>query len=290
MPSYQACPDVEQSSMELLSIYCTVAPILSLVASLAVITSYAFLPNLRKNQNFRYIGYLSLANVVLAISLVIHMQYDVQIQITIYSIPLEIFFFMLGYSEGSLVFWALIFAFNIYNIINNKGIWTAWVSNEKLCLVIGFILPIPLGIILAWSEMGNFTNSQSSTVRSVIYGCFLAALLFIYSNIVVKAKTVMEHESARRLIAQTIGYSIVLTLNLISSLSANLVYESKGCMSESFIWLEGIWYLEGFVDAIVYGMNPVFQRELRAVWGRKENGNGGITLIWKLKLYIFWAH
>jgi len=83
----------------------------------------------------------------------------------------------------------------------------------------------------------------------------------------------MEHESAKRVIAQTISYSIVLTLNLIGSLSGNLVYETVGCLSESYYWLYGMWYLEGFLDAIVYGVNPVFRRELRAVWSRKDKGN-----------------
>jgi len=31
-----------------------------------------------------------------------------------------------------------------------------------------------------------------------------------------------------------------------------------------------VWYLQRFVDAVVYGMNPVFRQELRARLSRKE--------------------
>jgi len=246
--------------------YRNVASILSLITSSMVLASYAILPNLRKNQNLRYIAYLTLANVLLSITSLIGIKISMasMSQNTIYVI-----YFLVDYTGTTLIAWAIIFVINVYNIISNQS--ANWVTNERLILVIGYGLTIPVASLLFWSQIGGFSQDEANAFFYAFDGLALCSLLFMYLKLMMKSKKLMEHESAKRVCYQTIGYSIVLTINLMCNIIAQIIVQVNGCMNESYFWLHGVWYLQGFIDSIVYGMNPIFRQELRTFLTRKDS-------------------
>jgi len=263
MSSIQLCTDYNDSDIGIYNTFCDVAGVLSFITSSTVTASYAFLPNLRKKQNFRYIGYLSFANILMIISLftldISDLQHNVEESNT--EMIDEI---LNNYSQIAVNAWAIIFTFNVYNIIDNKSVH--WVTNEKLCLFIGFILPLPLVLLQWWIQ----AKCEWGVFASSVNGVVLIILLVMYARIAHKARNIMQYDSANRLMLQVIGYSIVLTINLICDMVGITISQMKGCVSMSYFWLHFVWYLQGFADAVVYGMNPVFRQELWARLSRKE--------------------
>jgi len=273
--AFELCPEVQQSSIDIYFTCGSVTSILSLVASTIVVASYIFLPNLHRNKSFRYIGYLSLTNVILSISSLATNEYAINYKVMTYP-----FLLLQNYASVSVILWGIIFATNVYNIISNKSAnWANWVSNEIICLALGFILPIPLALVLLWSELGQATLIQTYIVLYGLYATALIALLFLYVKTMTKVRDVMEYESAKRACLQIVGYSIVLTINTICNLVAVIESQIRGCVPENYFWLHSVWYWQGFVDAIVYGMNPVFRQELRALCLRKDTTSDGMLVM-----------
>jgi len=255
----------KQFNVQAYSTYSSIASLISLITGSMVLASYTFLPNLRKNQNLRYIGYLALANVLLSISC-IGLDTD--------GLPEDestngsnIFFFLMIYSGTSVISWAIVFSINVYNIISNKA--ANWVSNEKLCLFLVFIAPIPFAIGMYLTQTGGYAF-ENSVPGFIGFGSALIILILSHLKIFWTARKVMNNESAKRVFLQTIGYSIVLTVNLGITILGILIERFYGCLPESYIWVHSCWFFQGLTDAIVYGVNPIFREEIWAFFSRKD--------------------
>jgi len=241
---------------------------ISLVSSLTVVILNYLVPNIRKNQNLRYISYLSLANSFSSMKgiLEITLYWTASTSSTLQLITV----FMSEFSTSASCVWAILFAVNVLNILSNNSI--KWVMNEKLCLCLGYGLTAVSGLVsvlIAWSENIEVLFNKTYTLA----GCLvpLCIVLWIYFLIIRKSRRVLNPESSKNIIRQIIVYPMVLTLILILRLIGELIIGNDQCVGQESIVLLSVWYVQGVVDAIYYGMNPTFRQELRAYWSEKKS-------------------
>jgi len=239
-----------------------------LVASLTVVILNFLVPNIRKNQNFRYISYLSLANSFFSSSSIVEL--NMYWNASASSSMILITLFLSTFSCTAIYVWAILFAVNVLNLISNNSI--KWIMNEKICLCLGYGFPALTGLIsvlIAW--YGNIGFLFNKTYTLVTYLVPLCILLWNYFLIIRTSRTMMNPETSKKLIRQIIVYPIVLTMNLILCLIGSLILDSDQCLTQGFTVLTSMWYLQGFVDALCYGVNPTLRQELRAFCSRKSN-------------------
>jgi len=171
--------------------------------------------------------------------------------------------------------WAILFAVNVLNLINNNSI--KWIMNEKVCLYLGYGLPAVIGLIFVLIENGNIAFFFSKTYTLVAGLVPLCILLWMYFLIIRASRTLMNPETSKKLIRQIIVYPMMLTLNLILCLIGSMIMDNSQCITQGVAVLTSTLYLQGFVDALCYGVNPTLRQELRAFWSRKSTTKDALT-------------
>jgi len=135
--------------------------------------------------------------------------------------------------------------------------------NEKVMLVIGYVIPLVPSIVFSVPGVSYQVASATEFVTFIIP---LVYLLFVYGKIAIETKKILDQESAKKLIQEIRYYPLVLGVNLMLIVIASLIGFESECMSLFCAILDSCWCLQGLIDAILYGNNSIVRKEMLSYW------------------------
>ena len=243
----------------------------SLLGSAIVLLTYIILPKLRKTCSMRYIAYLNIANLYFGIaSILIYYFNDFNIYQTDFNQCLGFIFFYFYYST---LIWPLIFAINLYQIVEKHKSNISRYEIHYLC--IGFV--VPLILVATYQYLGWLESTFNPTIISGLLMTYipifiiLAITSFIYIKLIIAFKTIFNEKEAKSMIIQILPYPLITFILVICLLIFQIEMETQPCITFIEILIGSLKNLQGIADAFVYGFNPVVQEEIKIYFNKKNN-------------------
>ena len=135
---------------------------LSMFGTVMVLITYIMIPKLRKNWLMRYIAYLNISNLFLAVMEMLIFYY-VSTKVNQETQSFKTTYFVLYCSIYSTFIWPLILAINLYQIIAKRN--NNLSRYEPFCLFIGFVAPIIIAFILNCFGLIHFASMRFKIIE-----------------------------------------------------------------------------------------------------------------------------
>jgi len=147
--------------------------------------------------------------------------------------------------------------------------------NEKILLVIGYVIPLVPSIVFS---VPGVSYQVASATEFITFGAPLIYLGFVYGKIVIEAREILDQGSAKKFVQTIVYYPLVLGVNLILTLVAGVIGLEGGCMPLICAIMDSCWCFQGLIDAILYGYNSIVREEMQA-YLRKSKRDRAASLI-----------
>ena len=268
----------EQEEMIQALIYSTNG--LSIFGSFMVILTYFFLPKLRENRSRRFLAYLNISNLLYGVAEVFIYQ-DIFINQSIPQNPSFKAIFFASYCFRYTTFiWPLILAINLYQIVAKRN--NNLTRYEFLWLFIGFVIPIMIVFTLNCFGLIQFHQSITVIITQYIIPIILMVFFILsayFKSIKASKLAFGEEEEAKKFIKMILPYPLITIVISIPVCVFNIMYSSEGCftlLSSAFL---SVRFLQGALDAIVFGFNPTLREEIRKYFRKNNETSDSVEIL-----------
>ena len=247
----------DKNELHMVGLLGIVISLISLILSLISVLTYFILPNIKKNNAIRLIGYLLVSNAFSSIGRVSSIVAGDSSVITIPSLWDYILSisYIFGFQSG--INLTLIFSLNLYFEVYYKK---SLVKFEKLIIFSCFgiagvaaFLTATTTIILKSLPLIIITSIYIISVMTITIGLYIKVIL---------AFTKVDYHEAMQCMKDLAIYPLVSIVMMILFFSQQILIIVQGCYSTYYWILFGIRGLQGFIDVIIYGFNTTVRAEI----------------------------
>ena len=275
----QICTSSDQTLEQFLEISSFTTSSISCLSTLLVLITYYILPNLRQHWTMRFIGYLIIANFLYSLSMLtsgifLLNQYDNSILneiVGIYLIP--------TFSISSIL-WASVFGLKLYFVVVQHRLHSK--EDEIIALLTGFGLPNILTIIwmsFKWPQTYLDSEGNEDFIEYKVFYCYVPSAIILiisvlsYIRIIIASKMIFPEES-HLFLKQIAPYPIAIWIIVITLYMQFFTEEDNSCKGMIISLVStNIRNMQGFIDAMIYGFNPIMRNELKKYFEKKNNLN-----------------
>ena len=275
----QICTSSDQTLEQFLEISSFITSSISCLSTILVLITYYLLPNLRQYWTMRFIGYLIIANFLYSISMLTSgilflTQYADSILNEIMGL------YLIPTFSISSILWASVFGLKLYFVVVQHRLHSK--EDEIIAILTGFGLPNMLTIIwvsLGWSQTYLDSEGNEDFIEYMVFYCYVPSAIILiisvlsYIRVIIASKMIFQEES-HLFLKQIAPYPIAIWIIVITLYLEFITAQDNSCtgMIVSLV-STNIRNMQGFIDAIIYGFNPIMRNELKIYVEKKNHLN-----------------